>query len=651
MKKSLKGEKTVYLITLSVIFAMEMVLKGATQGFNLTGYFWMEILLIFLISCAVAAVPYFFRTVLNDKKAKVVYSVMMVALGFGYGAQIVYNSVFGTYFTAYSLLHGTGQAFEFFDVVLENLWEEKLYVLLLILIAIPAIVLVCKKKTSIERTPQKYTRKFVALICILIMMLSISTSYIILSTENDDPKSPYQKVYVIGELKSSVECLGFVGGVSLDSWRAAFGFKPKLQEEENFVEVKKSDNVIDSLDFKAMADSEEDEIIKNMHIYFGAQKPTKENDYTGMFEGKNLIFITAEAFSDIAIDPVYTPTLYKLATEGYNFTNFYNPIWGTSTLDGEYVNMQGLVPKPGVWSMRESAENYLPFTLGNQFSSLGYNTKAFHNHSIYFYDRDISHPNLGYEFKGQGREYLFTEMWPESDLEMIEQTTWEYLTPDENGKIAPFHTYYLTVSGHLAYNFYGNNIAMRNEAMVMNMDLSEACKAYMATQIELDKALELLIYRLGEAGALENTVIAIAGDHYPYGLSAEQISEFKGHKVDEEYELYKNAFIVWSPGMEAREIDKLCSNMDILPTMLNLFGIDYDSRLLMGKDILSTSDCLVVFKDKNWISSKGTRSQLEEHALEYVRQVDKHVSNMFNYSALILDKDYYSIVFNRNKTE
>ena len=91
--------------------------------------------------------------------------------------------------------------------------------------------------------------------------------------------------------------------------------------------------------------------------------------------------------------------------------------------------------------------------------------------------------------------------------------------------------------------------------------------------------------------------------------------------------------------------------MDVLPTMLNLFGIDYDSRLLMGKDILSTSDCLVVFKDKNWISSKGTRSQLEEHALEYVRQVDKHVSNMFNYSALILDKDYYSIVFNRNKTE
>ena len=71
-----------------------------------------------------------------------------------------------------------------------------------------------------------------------------------------------------------------------------------------------------------------------------------------IFKGKNLIFITAESFSDMAIDPEYTPTLYKLKTEGYNFTNFYNPIWGVSTLDGEYVNLLSLVPKPGVWSMK-----------------------------------------------------------------------------------------------------------------------------------------------------------------------------------------------------------------------------------------------------------------------------------------------------------
>ncbi len=642
-----KRRKKLYLATLTVIFGLEMILKGATQGFEVTSYFWFEILIIFLISCSVAAVLFFFRTILNGKKGKVLYAITMIVLGIGYGAQIVYNSVFGTYFTLYSFMHGTGQAFEFMDVVLENLWEEKMYLLLIAIITIPTVILVCKAKTPIEKKPKTHTKKLIAIFCILMITASDMTSFMLLSAENSDPRSPHQKVHDMGEMKSSVECLGFIGGITLDSWRAIFGFDPKLEEEENFIEVEVGDNVLDSLDFEAMANNESDEVLRNMHIYFGAQAPTQKNDKTGIFKGKNLIFITAEAFGDIAVDPTYTPTLYKLQNEGYRFTNFYNPVWGTSTLDGEYVNLQGLIPKPGVWSMRESAYNYLPFTLGNQFSSHNYNSNAFHNHSIYFYDRDISHPNLGYEFKGQGREYSFTELWPESDVEMIDKTTWEFLTPDENGKVAPFHTYYLTVSGHLAYNFYGNHMAMKNEDLVEDMPLSDACRAYMATQIELDKALELLLAKLDEAGVLEDTVIAMAGDHYPYGLTVEEISEFKGHPVDEEYELYESSFILWTPDMESETVEKVCSNMDVLPTLLNLFGLEYDSRLIMGRDIFSDSEGLVVFKDKNWISEKGTRSQLAEYDLEYVREVDEKVSDMFNYSTLILDKDYYGKVFNQ----
>lgn len=640
-----------YLLTLSVIFALEMVLKWATQGFNETPYFELELLLVFLMSCAVAVVPFFFRVMLKGKAGKIVYAVMMFILGFGYSAQIVYNSVFGTYFTGYSVLHGTGQAFEFPDVVLRNLLEEKMFILIIIAFAIPSMICVCLAKTKFEKYPGKYSKKFTVMFCILTIFFSASTSYLLLSVENMDPKSPYQKVYVVGEMKSSVECLGFVGGVSLDGWRAFFGFNPKLQEEENFVEIETGDNVIESLDFERLASYEQDEIIRNMHIYFGAQEPTKKNDKTGIFKGKNLIYITAEAFGDIAVDPVHTPTLYKLQNEGYNFKNFYNPVWGVSTLDGEYVNTQGLIPKPGVWSMLESAENNLYFTLGNQLNRLGYKTKAFHNHSIYFYDRNISHPNLGYEFDGQGLNYHFEEVWPESDVEMIDETSWEFLTPNEEGDIEPFHVYYLTVSGHLEYNFLGNSMAIKNKDLVEDMTLSEPCKAYMATQIELDRAVELLIMKLEAAGVLEDTVIAIAGDHYPYGLTNEQISEFKGHDVDDEYELYESSFILWTPDMKKETITKVCSNMDILPTLSNLFGLEYDSRLLMGKDVFSDGEGLVVFKDKNWLCDKGTRSQLEEHALEYVRQIDSRVSAMFNYSTLILERDYYGLLFNEPKTE
>ena len=634
-----------YLITLIAVFTLEMVLKWATQGFNATSYFWLEILLVFLMSCAVSAVPYFFIAVLKGKKGKCAYTLIMVILGLLYGAQIVYNSVFGTYLTAYSILHGAGQAVEFYEVVLTNLWEEKLYVLLVILISIPTIIFVTKVKTSAESNEKGHRKALVAILSILTITFSLATSYMLLSVEDTNPKSPHQKVFVIGEVKSSIETLGLVGGIVIDGYRAAFGFEPNHVEEENFVEVVLEDNVIDRLDFEHMAAYTKDRNVKNMHLYFGGKTPTRENEKTGMFKGKNLIFVTAEAFSDIAIDPVYTPTLYKLQNEGYNFTNFYNPIWGTSTLDGEYVNLQGLIPKPGVWSMRESAENYLPFTLGNQFKELGYNTKGFHNHSVYYYDRHLSHPNLGYEYKGQDREYSFSEIWPESDVEMIDETTWEFLTPDENGEIAPFHTYYLTVSGHLAYNFYGNNIASKNESVVRDMQLSDACKAYMATQVELDRAIELLIKKLAEAGVLEETVIAIVGDHYPYGLTPEEISEFKGHTIDEEYELFESSMIIWTPEMKGETVEKLCSNMDVLPTLSNLFGLEYDSRLLMGKAIFSSDEGFVVLKDKNWISEKGTRSQLEESNKDYVAKMDKRVSDMFNYSAMILDKNYYSLIF------
>ena len=634
-----------YLATFTVIFLLEMVLRGATIGFKLSAYFWVEILIILLISLAVAVVPFLLRNLFSGRKGKIAYAISMVAIGFCYGAQVVYNSVFGTYFTAYSAIHGVGQAFEFFDVVLENIWDEIIIVLLIIVIAVPVIVWMCKMPSLLEKKENKISKKMLTVICLLLMASTIGASFIIVSIKSDNPKSPYQKIYAAGEMKSSVECCGLIGAMTIDSYRALFGFNPKIDVEENFVETKVEDNVIESLNFKELAENESNEIIKSLHKYFGAQVPTKENEKTGIFEGKNLIFITAEGFSDIAIDPVYTPTLYKLQKESYKFTNFYNPVWGTSTLDGEYVNLQSLVPKAGAWAMKESADNYLPFTLGNQFLNMGYTSKAYHNHSVYFYERDISHPNLGYDFKGQERDYFFEETWPESDLEMVDLTTYDFLTPSSSGKIEPFHVYYLTVSGHLGYNFHGNHMAMKNQEFVQDMTLSEACKAYIATQIEFDRSVELLIERLDEAGVLEDTVIAIAGDHYPYGLLPEQISEFRGHEVEEDYELYKSTFIIWTPGIKGETVDKVCGNMDILPTLSNMFGLEYDSRLMMGKDIFSDSEGFVVFKDKNWISDKGTRNELEVTNPEYVQIMDKKTLNMFNYSTMVLDNDYYSYLF------
>lgn len=403
-------------------------------------------------------------------------------------------------------------------------------------------------------------------------------------------------------------------------------------------------NVMD-IDFEALAEEEKNKTLKAMHQYFAQVEPTTQNEYTGYFEGKNLIWLTAEGFSRFAVDEELTPTLYKLSHEGFVFENFYNPLWWVSTLDGEYAATTSLIPKPGVWSMAKSANNSMYFTMGNQLRREGYATRAYHNHTYSYYHRDQSHPNLGYDYKGLGNGLKVTKVWPESDLEMMEVTGPEYM-----GDV-PFHTYYMTVSGHLNYTFTGNTMSSRHREEVAHLPYSEGPRAYLACQMELDLALENLLKQLKESGELENTVICLSADHYPYGLDQGQLDELNGEPVDMRFDVYHSTLILWCGSMEEPiVVDKPCSSLDILPTLSNLFGLAYDSRLLMGRDILSDASPLVVFSDRSFITDQGrydsqndtfTPNEGVEVSPTYALEIMEEVNNKFQYSKLILEQDYY----------
>lgn len=446
------------------------------------------------------------------------------------------------------------------------------------------------------------------------------------------------------------------GGAQADSNSAgAVGSALPESETETEAPVIIEPNVMD-IDFKALAQTETDPTYKTMAEYFSTVNPTYTNEYTGMFEGYNLIFLSAESFSPYVIDKELTPTLYKLANEGFVFNNFYNPVWGVSTSDGEYVNCQGLIPKSGVWSMAKSGKNWLPFTMGNQFLQLGYETLAYHNHSYDYYDRDISHPNLGYTYKGYGSGLDVTYVWPESDLEMMELTIPEYINEDH------FSIYYMTVSGHMPYSWGGNAMATKHKDAVADLPYSDNVKGYIACHMELDQALEYLLDELEKAGKLENTVIVMGADHYPYGLEASELAELAGHEVEQNFELYKSSLILWNAGMADNpvQVDKYCSSLDIIPTVSNLFGLEYDSRLLMGRDILSDSTPLVIFSNKSWITNKafynsrtGEVTPVNEGdtvSETYVQAIHQRVADKFTFSTYILDTNYYEHLFGRPET-
>ena len=508
-----------------------------------------------------------------------------------------------------------------------------------------------------------YTVFLVALACILIVK------------KHNVFNNAYEKQY---SFQSAVSNFGLITGIRLDAVRNISGDdggfeiveltetdaeEETITDKENLQEepVVYGDNVLD-IDFKALAENSSG-VYAEMDQYVASLKPSSKNAYTGLFEGKNLIFITAEAFSAELLDPELTPTLYRLATKGINFTDYYQPA-SAGTIGGEFNNVFGMLPMNGGMSFENMAYNYNPLTMGQQLNKLGYYGIAYHNNDYTYYSRHITHNSLGYSEGfygvGNGLEEVITYNWPESDLELITGTIDTYIDQE------PFNVYYMTVSGHSEYTNDSNDMAIKNQEAVAHMtDVSDRIRNYYACNLEFEYAMEYLINRLEEKGIADDTVIVIAADHFPYGLDYDAalgympyLSELYGYEVDTYFERDHNRLIIWSGCLEDEEpiiVDDPTSSIDILPTLSNLFGLEFDSRLYIGRDVFSNADPLVFSINYDWKTDKGTYlswSDTFTPASEditvpngYVDRINAIVRNKLTFSNRILNYDYYAHVF------
>ncbi len=425
--------------------------------------------------------------------------------------------------------------------------------------------------------------------------------------------------------------------------------------EETQPDVEYGYNVL-PMDFGAAAEDKGQKPVSSIHNYVNSLPPARQNEFTGMFKGKNLILITAEAFSAEVIDPELTPTLYRMATQGIQFKEYYQPAWGASTTTGEFSNLIGLVPTKGGSSMNETYQQDLFLTMGNQLQKLGYHSTAYHNHLKDFYHRNNTHPHLGYDqFIARYGGLDIKGSWPESDLEMMDVTVPQYIDKQ------PFSIYYMTVSGHCEYSFKGNDMTEKNWDKVQHLEHSDIVKGYFAANLEFEYAMESLVRQLEEAGIADDTLVVIATDHYPYGLersktwsnTKDHLAELYGVKEYDQFMRDHNALIMWSGAFEDKNIvvDTPVYSLDILPTVSNLFGVEYDSRLLVGRDVFSDAEPLVLWPDYNWVTEKGTYcdgifTPREGVTVEegYVQRISSTVKNKIKFSEGVVDMNYYDFV-------
>ena len=590
----------------------------------------------------------------NEKIGKIIRNIVIAIITFVFGAQFVYYQIYKSIISFYSFSNGS-QVLQFWKTILEVMLKNWNKILLIIY---PNIITMALHKTK-QLKVMKIRKKQVLSSFMAIFVLQVIALSIMNFEKTDDiysVKNLYNKSHVPTLMADK---MGVLTTMRLDLQRLITNHNDTtiLATSNNFEEIETEKvpeyNML-NIDWDTLIQNESNETIKSMHQYFSTQEPTQKNNYTGMFAGKNVVVFVAEAFNEVAIDEKLTPTLYKMYSQGFQFENFYTPLFPVSTADGEYIADTSLIPKENVWSLSKISNNYMPYSYANVFENLGYTSQAYHNHSATYYDRDSYIKGMGYDSylaRGTGLEdRMDCSRWPNSDLDMINVTVDDYINDDH------FVAYYMTVSGHLEYNTGGNYIANKNWDLVKDLPYSNKAKCYMATQIELDKAIESLIKRLEEAGKLEDTVIIVSGDHYPYGLTLDELNELSDYEKDDNFEKHRMSFLVWNAAMkEPVKVDKVGCSLDILPTVLNLFGINYDSRLLMGTDLLSVSDGLVIFSNRSFITDEGRYNSLnkkfegESVSEEYISEISKIIYNKYQISRLILENDYYKILFENVK--
>ena len=606
-----------------------------------------------------------------QKISRIIFPISLFIISLYYVIQIVYFRIFGSFFSVSMMKMGKDAVTNFGWAMGEVLLKSLGFIVLILVPIVVVIVLLVTKRIKCNPyhpilhlilIPMVIILWIAGIQCLKIDGTSKQSAYNIFVSAASDTDTTASRVGTLTTF--TVELGSFYLGPdqnnSINS-NTAFFYDP-LIKDEIASENNEAPKINASFDFNALSQSDNEESVLELYDYIGNRMPSYNNEYTGIMEGYNVIYICAEGLWTYGINEKVTPTLYKMANNGIILSNYYNSFRNT-TVNGEFALSTSLWPDVSrnasngvdVGSMPQSSLRYMPLGLGNLFEKEGVPTYAFHNYYGDYYRRKQSWSNLGYEnrfFMDEGM--TFSTKWPASDYEMMQQSVDKYIFEDR------FFAYYMTFSGHGPYStsncIYEKNIdEVKSRLGEASNNYSDEALGYLACNLELEKGIEYLVDRLEEEGIMDHTLIVITGDHYPYYLGANGRNELAGKNISD-MDLYHSTCIMYTTGLsENIKCDTYCCNIDIVPTVLNLLGIDYDSRLFMGTDIFSSGIHKAVLYDKSFITDKviynsktGTAEwkidtkQYKKKDLElYLNSMSELIESEYSASIKIIENNFY----------
>ena len=370
---------------------------------------------------------------------------------------------------------------------------------------------------------------------------------------------------------------------------------------------------------------------------------SKDNEYTDILKGKNIIVIHAESFQNFVMNTEINgvelaPNMKKLASEGMYFSNFYSQESVGTSSDSEFTYSTSLLPASSGTVFVSYWDRYYP-SIQKYLSNDGYYVFSMHANKGNMWNREVMHKQLGYDrFYNYTKDYDIDETigLGLSDKSFFRQSVQKI--KKINKKYDKYYGLLIMLTNHtpfegledttdldLTYTYKTTDPETGEETEVVNNYLKDTTLGkYFTTVHYADQAIGELVDNLDKEGLLDDTVLVIYGDHdakikrseydYYYNYNPETDSKYSSDdpRYDEftkyEYELNRKVpFIIWTKDKDLqKKINKKVTTVtgmyDVLPTLGNMLGID--TPYALGHDVFSTDDHFVVFPNGNWITDK-----------------------------------------------
>ncbi len=488
--------------------------------------------------------------------------------------------IFGNFFT-FSDMNFAGDGAKFFS------WSYLSFrkgFLLFLLISI--LMMACAAFLVPERFPEKrqrILRRSAALSAVLVSLIPLFSMHLALEPKGDsmwwgNTYDPADETVVYSEFTNTNRSMMLTGiyQYTFRNFMKAFGIGENTRDKDRLTE------------------------------YYEARQLSGENEMTGAFEGKNLIMVMLESMDTWMVTKEYMPNLYALQQKSIDFSHHYTPLYlSAGTFNTEILSLTGQIPAVAGLPSSAYSTNSFPLSLPSLFREKGYSANSFHSSNPSIYSRGSIHTNLGFEsyhsYKDMGMED------PMLDSQMI--NGYDQIVP--NGL---FYSYIITYSGHGPYTSEFDNIAgphlkaakaaVEKSGVTGSRENMEEYTRAVAHAMETDAFVGELLERLQKEDRLKDTVLLFYTDHYgKYMTDKSFLCEIKG--VEEgSPELYRTPFFLYTEGIKPQKVEKYTSTMDMMPTLVNLFGLSADCRYYAGDDIFGDQGGYVIFPNYGWYDGK-----------------------------------------------